>query len=64
MLIKALGAARFRFSNEDELQAGVAEVLTGAGVTFEREVAIGPGDRLEKRIKEIEGAIGAKAGPT
>ena len=46
-LTNALRAARFRFSNEDELQAGVAEVLTAAGIPFDREVAIGPGDRLD-----------------
>lgn len=47
LLTSALRSARFRFSSEDELQAGVAEVMAAAGVAFDREVAIGQRDRLD-----------------
>lgn len=49
-LIRALSAlelARFRFSSELELQAGIAEVLTGAGVSFEREARIGDREMID-----------------
>lgn len=49
-LIRALSAlelARFRFSSELELQAGIAEVLTGAGVSFEREARIGDRETID-----------------
>jgi hypothetical protein len=46
-LASILGRHRYNFTNEAELQEGVAEVLTGAGVAFEREVRITDRDRLD-----------------
>lgn len=59
-LIRALSAlelARFRFSSELELQAGIAEVLTGAVVPFEREARIGDRETIDFLLA---GEIGAE----
>jgi len=49
-LIRALAAlevARFRFSSEAELQAGIAQVLTVSGIPFEREARIGDRETID-----------------
>lgn len=54
-LIRALAAlelARFRFSSEAELQAGIAEVLTDAGVPFVREARIGDRETIDFLIAD------------
>lgn len=40
-LIAALAARSFRFDNERDLQDGIESVLKEAGITFERERALG-----------------------
>jgi len=42
-----LRSARFSFQDEIELQDGIAEVLTKAGIPFEREVILSPKDRID-----------------
>lgn len=37
----------YRFANEIELHRGMADVLTGAGIEFQREVVAGPRDRFD-----------------
>lgn len=44
---------RFHFDNEGDLQQGISEVLTGAGIEFKREEDIGKG-----RIDFLVGSIG------
>jgi hypothetical protein len=44
---KALRAYKYRFTTELELHKGIAEALTKAGVTFNREVWIGNRDRID-----------------
>jgi hypothetical protein len=46
-LCKLLHSAQFHFSNEYDLQAGIAKLLTDEGVAFEREVRINKQDRLD-----------------
>jgi hypothetical protein len=41
----AIGRARIDLSDEKAAQRQIAEVLTGRGIAFEREVALSPGDR-------------------
>lgn len=43
----AIAAHRFSFSTEDDLQRGIAEVLTGAGLLFEREFRLSVTDRID-----------------
>lgn len=43
----ALPRFTYRFGSELEFQAGIAQVLTDAGVPFEREFVAGPGDRFD-----------------
>ncbi len=46
-LIALLDDHRFSVTHEDELQAGIAEVLTGAEVPFAREVQLSRRDRID-----------------
>lgn len=46
-LMETLPRFCYRFGNEIELHRGIAEVLTGAGIAFEREVVAGPRDRFD-----------------
>lgn len=39
--------AGFSSANEGDLQAGIAEVLRGASIPFEREAVLGDGDRID-----------------
>lgn len=43
----AIAAHRFSFSTEDELQRGIAEALTIAGIEFRREVVLTRQDRID-----------------
>ena len=47
VLANELRQVHFRYHHEDELQRGIAEVLTRLAVPFEREVDISPRDRLD-----------------
>ena len=42
-----LKRARYRFSTEAVLQASIADVLTAAGVHFEREAKLSDGERVD-----------------
>ena len=46
-LTRLLGRHRFRHATEKELQAGITEVLSVAGIAFEREVTVHPGDCID-----------------
>lgn len=46
-VVEVLSRYRFRFGCERDLQAGVAQALTVAGIEFREEVRITPQDRLD-----------------
>lgn len=46
-LERLLSGYRFRYTDEIELQDGIAEVLTRAGIQFEREVVLPRRDQLD-----------------
>lgn len=54
-LAELLSGHRFRYDTEKDLQAGIARVLTDAGIPFEREVQIGDAGRIDFIV---DGGIG------
>lgn len=50
-----LGAARFQFSSEDDLQRGIDGLLKSKGLSSQREVVLGPHDRVDFLL---DGGIG------
>lgn len=44
---------RFRYSNEDELQQGIAGALEAAGLQPHREVRLGKRDRIDILVEDI-----------
>jgi len=52
-IFDALGAVSFRFVTEAELQDGVATALCDARIRFEREVTLGPRDRIDFMVGRI-----------
>lgn len=65
-IVAALRAHRYRFSNEKELQDGLEQVLEKAGVRFEREARIAPGDVPDFMLEDglaievkVDGSISA-----
>lgn len=46
-VVEALSRYRFRHQNEEELQLAIAQALTKAGLPFQREVVLGPRDRID-----------------
>jgi len=52
-IIDVIRAGRFLWSNEAELQAALAEVLTGAGYPVEREVRLGDRDRIDLLVGRV-----------
>jgi hypothetical protein len=46
-IAKLIHATRFRFVDERELQDSVASILTAAGISFDREFALNPKDRID-----------------
>ncbi len=44
-LREVLGAYRYSFANERDLQDGIAQALFQRGIRFDREVVLGPKDR-------------------
>lgn len=48
-----LRAVRFNCVSESELQRGIASVLTSAGEPFEREVQLGPHDRIDFLVQDV-----------
>lgn len=62
----ALGAQSYRFTDEAELQEGIAEALAIAGLAFEREAVLSPKDRVDFLLPgglvievKIDGSISA-----
>lgn len=53
-IIAALHTARFRYSSEAELQNGIAQALTAAGIEHEPEAALSAGERIDFLV----GAVG------
>ncbi len=49
----AVRGYRYSYSDEHELQAGLADALTAAGLVFEREVALGPRDRIDFVVDRV-----------
>lgn len=52
-LARIIEAHRFRYANEDELQEGIAAVLTSKGVAVEREVRLSTFDRIDLLIGDV-----------
>lgn len=46
-IVRLLARSRFDLSEETRTQRQIAEVLAGAGVTFEREKRLAPGDVVD-----------------
>ena len=51
-LCRLIHSARFRYSGEDDLQAGIEQLLAGDGIVFKREVPITKRDRIDFLLKE------------
>jgi len=49
----SLRGVQFHFSNEKELQDGIAQRLTAPGIAFLREVVLSPGDRIDFLVDRI-----------
>lgn len=65
-VVAALKRYRFAFTNEGELQSGIAEVLGRAGIAFEREHRLAAADRIDFMLPDglgievkIDGATNA-----
>ncbi len=64
-IAERLTSYRFMFTNEVELQDGIAQVLDDADIVFQREVRLSSGDRIDFllesgvgiEVKEIAGAV-------
>ncbi len=52
--------AKFRFTSEDGLQQGIAQLLADQGVPFQRELRVGKKDRLDLFLPREGIAIEAK----
>lgn len=50
-LAQIIRHCQFSYANEEELQEGIAALLTGHGVTVEREVRITPLDRIDMLVE-------------
>lgn len=46
-IARAIGAHRFQWRDEYDVQASIAVILDQAGIGFEREVRLNPRDRLD-----------------
>lgn len=46
-VIEVIGACRFRFASEDDLQRGIKAALTEAGLDVRREVRLNARDRID-----------------
>lgn len=52
-VLSALRATRFRWSTEEELQRGIAEVLELAGIPVRREVRLNCHDRIDLLVERV-----------
>ncbi len=62
--LRAIQGARFNFSNEAELQQGIADVLAAQEIAFEREVRMGKRDRIDFMVVGGTGIEVKVGGPT
>lgn len=46
-ILTIIQSRRYRFTNEDELQRGIADTLEKCGVAFRREAILSPGERID-----------------
>lgn len=64
----AIAIHDYRYSNEDDLQAGLAAALTAVGYTVEREVRLSPVDRIDLVVDrvgvEVKVAAAGRVTPT
>jgi hypothetical protein len=61
---RALAGVRFNYSDEAELQAGLAQALSDAKVPFEREVVIGNGERVDFLVEGVAVEAKIKGAPS
>ena len=52
-LRELLAGQRFRLRTEEDLQEGIARNLESAGIPFEREFILSPGDRVDFLVGDI-----------
>lgn len=52
-VVEAIRGHRFGYVNEDELQRGLAEVLTGYGLPVEREVCLDNRSRIDLLVGRV-----------
>lgn len=52
-IIRVIGSHRYDLADEAVCQAQMAEALTAAGVQHQREVVIGPGERIDFMIGDV-----------
>lgn len=52
-VVEAIERYRFRYSDEDELQQGLAAALEQSGFDVEREVILNPRDRIDLMVDRI-----------
>ena len=52
-LVEALRSARFRYSSEDDLQLGIEKLLASRSIQYEREVVLGPGERIDFMVDGV-----------
>jgi hypothetical protein len=52
-IVAVLVASRFAAAPEVELQNAIALALGEAGIAFEREVVLGPGDRIDFLVGDV-----------
>jgi len=61
---RLIHGARFHFASEDELQQGIAQLLAGQEVPFQRELRVGKRDRLDFFLPREGIAVEVKTGGT
>lgn len=61
---EVLGQYRFAHQCEEELQEAIASALTSSSVPFEREVRLGPTDRIDFLIETVGVEVKIKGSPT
>jgi hypothetical protein len=52
-IAEAIRSFNFHYGDEDQLQQGLAEALKSHGFAVEREVRLGPGERIDLLIGRI-----------
>jgi len=63
-ITSVIASHRYRFTSEAELQRGIARVLDEAGIAFEREHHLAPGDIVDFLIGVIGVEVKVSGGPS